>query len=339
MAITTPIKVIRDYYKNHDNKAANMIMDNSIRSMLYYNYIHYVEDKKYSPDKKTTGFIDDIDRLVRNINLNDEDQRRKLVWGSEAFLTNKIQAANEGQITKYPFAIPDSIFVADTHAQNYQLDLEYDSDGDVLVWYNLAGTSNRDDGKKSAVNSKSISVYDGKNQDSRNNYYIYTKGNVTYTGLGHSTSSNSPMSDDEIKLFINTMIAAYRSSASDPYIMVLNPDAVTNGNNTTMYLEDRDIGSDGTIRYRIADDTTNSKIVRTYSLEVYKEGQLIQTIDAANLSTEYTIPVSFSDVKANGEVKYKIILKSTYRNDQGVDVRTESEQNVNVDIMPMFGLR
>lgn len=339
MAITTPIRVIRDYYKNHDNKAANMIMDNSIRSMLYYNYIHYVEDKKYSPDKKTTGFIDDIDRLVRNINLNDEDQRRKLVWGSEAFLTNKVQAANEGQITKYPFAIPDSIFVADTHAQNYQLDLEYDSDGDVLVWYNLAGTSNRNDGKKSAVNSRSISVYDGKHQDSRNNYYIYTKGNVTYTGLGHSTSSNSPMSDDEIKLFINTMIAAYRSSASDPYIRVLNEDAVTNGNNTTMYLEDRDIGSDGTIRYRIADDTTNSKIVRTYSLEVYKEGQLIQTIDSANLSTEYTIPVSFSDVKANGEVKYKIILKSTYRNDQGVDVRTESEQNVNVDIMPMFGLR
>ena len=339
MAITTPIKVIRDYYKNHDNKAANMIMDNSIRSMLYYNYIHYVEDKKYSPDKKTTGFIDDIDRLVRNINLNDEDQRRKLVWGSEAFLTNKVQAANEGQITKYPFAIPDSIFVADTHAQNYQLDLEYDSDGDVLVWYNLAGTSNRDDGKKSAVNSKSISVYDGKNQDSRNNYYIYTKGNVTYTGLGHSTSSNSPMSDDEIKLFINTMIAAYRSSASDPYITVTNPDAVSNGKETTLYLEDRDIGSDGTIRYRIADDTTNSKIVRTYSLEVYKEGQLVQTINSANLSTEYTIPVSFSDVKANGEVKYKIILKSTYRNDQGVDVRTESEQNVNVDIMPMFGLR
>jgi hypothetical protein len=339
MAITTPITVIRDYYKNHDNKAANMIMDNSIRSMLYYNYIHYVEDKKYSPDKKTTGFIDDIDRLVRNINLNDEDQRRKLVWGSEAFLTNKVKAANEGQITKYPFAIPDSIFVADTHAQNYQLDLEYDSDGDVLVWYNLAGTSNRNDRKKSAVNRESISVYDGKNQDSRNNYYIYTKGNVTYTGLGHSTSSNSPMSDDEIKLFINTMIAAYRSSASDPYITVLNPDAVTNGNNTTMYLEDRDIGSDGTIRYRIADDTTNSKIVRTYSLEVYKEGQLIQTIDSANLSTEYTIPVSFSDVKANGEVKYKIILKSTYRNDQGVDVRTESEQNVNVDLMPMFGLR
>ena len=336
MAITTPSRVIRDYYTTHEHKPANLIMDNSVRAMLFYNYIYYVENTKYGP---TTGFVDRIDRSVRNIDLNNQAQRRRLVWGDDAFLTNRVQAANEGQITKYPFAIPDTLFVADTHAQNYQLDLEYDNDGDVLVWYNLAGTDNRDDDGKSQVNSSSISVYDGKNQDSRNNYYIYTKGNVTYTGLGHSSSSNSPMSDDEIKLFINTMVAAYRSSASDPYITVLNPDAVTNGNNTTLYLEDRDIGADGTIRYRIADDTTNSKIDRKYQLLIYKDGVYQDQIYPAELSKEYTIPVSFSDVKANGEVKYMIILNSSYHNDQGVEVLTSTTQNINVDIMPMFGLR
>lgn len=325
MAITSKINYVRDYYTRHGYLPACMIMDNSVRAMFFYNYIYYVEDKKYSPDGKTTGFIDKIDRTVKNVDLNNRDQRRRLVWGGDGFETNRVKKANEGQITKYPFAIDDTINVANTHAQNYQLDLEYDDGGDVLVWYNLIGTDN----------DKAVDVYGGKNQDSRNNYYIYTKGGITYTGLGHSGN----VTEKEIKLFINTMIAAYRTSASDPYIRVLNEDAVTNGNNTTMYLEDRDIGADGTIRYRIADDTTNSKIVRTYSLEVYKDGQLIQTIDSANLSTEYTIPVSFSDVKANGEVKYKIILKSTYRNDQGVDVRTESEQNVNVALMPMFGLR
>ena len=325
MAITSKINYVRDYYTRHGYQPACMIMDNSVRAMFFYNYIYYVEDKKYSPDGKTTGFIDKIDRTVKNVDLNNRDQRRRLVWGGDGFETNRVKKANEGQITKYPFAIDDTINVANTHAQNYQLDLEYDDGGDVLVWYNLIGIDN----------DKAVDVYGGKNQDSRNNYYIYTKGGITYTGLGHKGN----VTENELKLFINTMIAAYRTSASDPYIRVLNEDAVTNGNNTTMYLEDRDIGSDGTIRYRIADDTTNSKIVRTYSLEVYKEGQLIQTIDAANLSTEYTIPVSFSDVKANGEVKYKVILKSTYRNDQGVDVRTESEQNVNVDLMPMFGLR
>lgn len=341
MAITTPSKVIRDYYATHEHKPANLIMDNSVRAMLFYNYIYYVENTKYGP---TTGFVDRIDRSVRNIDLNNQAQRRRLVWGDDAFLTNRVQAANEGQITKYPFAIPDTLFVADTHAQNYQLDLEYDNDGDVLVWYNLAGTSNRNDDKRSQVNSRSISVYDGKNQDSRNNYYIYTKGNVTYTGLGHSTNSNSPMSDDEIKLFINTMVAAYRSSASDPYITVTNPDAVTNGKETTLYLEDRDYaGTDTAITYRIDDDTTNSKIDREYQLLIYKDGVYQEQIYPAQNSGDnpagYSIPVSYSDVKTNGQVKYTIILNSSYRNDQGGEVLTTDTYNITVALMPMFDMR
>ncbi len=341
MSITTPIKVIRDYYKTHDYKPANMIMDNSVRAMLFYNYIYYVENTKYGP---RTGFIDRIDRLVRNINLDVSSQRRKLVWGSEAFLTNRVQAANEGQITKYPFAIPDSIFVADTHAQNYQLDLEYDSDGDVLVWYNLAGTSNRNDGKKSAVNSNSISVYDGKNQDSRNNYYIYTKGNITYTGLGHSKNSDSPMSDDEIKLFINTMVAAYRSSAAKPYINVLNADAVNNGKTSTIYVD----GESAEIRFNIFDDTTNAKILSTreYMVTVKKDGVALDgysiTRNNNNKDEPITIPVNYSDVAATGSAEYTIELDSKYIdafdntiNDEGLDdVRT-----VNITIMPMFSLR
>ena len=344
MAVTTPNIVIRDYYSSHEHKPANLIMDNSVRAMLYYNYIYYVEDTKYGP---TLGFIDRIDRAVRNIDLNNLAQRRRLVWGDDAFLTNRVQAANEGQITKYPFAIPDTLFVADTHAQNYQLDLEYDNDGDVLVWYNLAGTSNRNDGGRSQVNSSSISVYDGKNQDSRNNYYIYTKGNVTYTGLGHSTNSNSPMSDDEIKLFINTMVAAYRSSASDPYITVTNPDAVTNGKETTLYLEDRDYaGTDTAITYRIDDDTTNSKIDRSYQLIIYKDDNYNVIYDhiypaqnSGDNPAGYSIPVSYSDVKTNGQVKYTILLNSSYINDKGVEVLTTDTYNITVALMPMFNMR
>lgn len=331
--ITTPNSVIRNYYSNHSYKKANMIMDNSIRALLYYNYINYDNNSQ-------KGFLDNLDRLVHNINLSKLSERRKLTWGNEAFLTNTVQEANEGQITKYPFEIPKTIFVADTHAQNYQLDLEYDDEGDVLVWYNLSETGNRNDGRKSAVNSNSISLYGGRNQDSRNNYYIYTKGNVTYTGLGHSKSDDSPMSDNEIKLFVNTMIAAYRSSASDPYIRVTNPDAVNNGKTTTLYVEDRDnAGSDTAITYRIFDDTTNSKIKREYQLIVYEEGQMIDNIYPADLATEYTIPVSYLDVRTNGEMKYTIILNSSYRNEQGDEVLTSDIQTVNVVLMPMFGLR
>ncbi len=332
--IQKPIRAIRDAYslKNKEHKPANMIMDNSTRAMLYYNYINY--NKNNNPK-----FQDKIDRHIDGINL--DNNRNDLVWGGAQMITNKVSMVNEGQITKYPFKIDDTIEVAGTHAQNYQLDLEYDSDGDVLVWYDLAGDKT----------SGGLDLYKGRNLDSRNDYYIYTKDNITYTGLGHQ----SGMTDDEIKLFVNTMVAAYRSSASDPYITVTNPDAVNNGNNATLYVEDRDDrGSDFDITYRIDDDTTNSEVKskREYQVIIYKGDTVPQNIifneivprverreDGTEVPIIHKIPVSYSDVKANNEVKYTILLNSSYRNDQGEEVLSKTIKYITVALMPMFDLR
>ena len=51
----------------------------------------------------------------------------------------------------------------------------------------------------------------------RNNYYIYNRGNITYTGMGHKTIQN----EEEIKLFINTMVAAYRVSIIPPTLQII----------------------------------------------------------------------------------------------------------------------
>lgn len=108
--------------------------------------------------------------------------------------TNKAEKVNSGQITTYPFKIPDKIDIAWTHRQYYQLDFNEDSDNDgesdIVVWYTLSDQN----------------VYYSSPKDVRNNYYIYTKGNVTYSGVGHSDLTNS---EAELKLYINTMIAAY----------------------------------------------------------------------------------------------------------------------------------
>ena len=45
--------------------------------------------------------------------------------------------------------------------------------------------------------------------DAPNAYYIYSRGNVTYTGAGHTNT----FTDWEAKLFANTLIAAYRPNA------------------------------------------------------------------------------------------------------------------------------
>lgn len=117
----------------------------------------------------------------------------------------QVEQINQGQITSYPFLIPDEFSIAATHAQYYQLDLNEDMDkdgeSDIVVWYTMKGTS----------------FYDSSPKDVRNNYYIYTKGNVTYSGVGHYSVGKSDV-PDEIKLYINTMVAAYNSGTKAPNI-------------------------------------------------------------------------------------------------------------------------
>ena len=122
-------------------------------------------------------------------------------------ITSSVVQVNEGQITTYPFNLNSTAFggsrgnlsTADTHEQYYQLNL---NDDDVVVWYCLSG-----------------GVFNTLPRDVVNSYYIYTKGNITYSGAGHSGAS---VTDDEAKLFINTMIAAFRSAAQKPTVAIKN---------------------------------------------------------------------------------------------------------------------
>ena len=117
----------------------------------------------------------------------------------------KAERVNEGQITVYPYYVNQTIKTASTHAQYFFLDLNADDDNDnetdLVVWYTLSGAN----------------VYDSSPRDVVNNYYIYNKGNITYTGIGHSANSTTV---EEGKLFINTMVAAYNAGKKEPVVTV-----------------------------------------------------------------------------------------------------------------------
>ena len=123
---------------------------------------------------------------------------------------------NDGAITQYPYRIADTLNVSETHGQYYQLALEQDMDingksdakTDIVVWYCLGG-----------------SIYGDSPNDARNYYYYYSKGNVIYTGTGHSDINNN---EAEIQLFINSIVAAANVTATEPdvtFIKSLNPAA------------------------------------------------------------------------------------------------------------------
>ena len=118
---------------------------------------------------------------------------------------------NVGQLTEYPYRIGDEIMTAVTHEPYYQLDMEAE---DIVVWYALEATP----GDMTASTD-----YAGAHHDVRNNYYLYSRGNIIYTGLGH----NSYLTKDELKLFVNTFVASYRIEADPPVIEVQNSNATT----------------------------------------------------------------------------------------------------------------
>ncbi len=129
--------------------------------------------------------------------------------------TTMVDVLNRGQITEYPYELPDSMPVKVTHAQYWQLNLDLDDDDDgetdVVVWYTMGNTTGSGNRKY---------VYSGVGRDGRNNYFIYNKGNVVYSGQGHVnfiTNSYDDISNTDInsnstyesKLIVNTIIASY----------------------------------------------------------------------------------------------------------------------------------
>lgn len=117
--------------------------------------------------------------------------------------TRQVGQVNRGTITTYPFDLNredgkmNQMEVSWTHGQYNQLNMNSD---DIVVWYALEKDANVE--RTDAI----------KNTDCVNNYYLFSCGNIFYTGAGHWLGP----SKEEAKLFINTMIAAYRQTDAKP---------------------------------------------------------------------------------------------------------------------------
>lgn len=149
--------------------------------------------------------------------MTSEASRSNITANPGDLVSTKVNQINKGQITSYPYNINTGEFnkdtkngfyytgsdqaymnVCKTHAQWFQLNTNSDN---IVVWYTVENNSSNDD------------LY-GYN-DCINNYYIYNCGNITYTGAGHCGESWE-VTEEEAKLFVNTMIAAFRTSAEKP---------------------------------------------------------------------------------------------------------------------------
>ena len=124
-----------------------------------------------------------------------------------------VDQENDGMLTEYPYHIPRSFQISWTHGQYFALDQETDSDNDGLadtvVWYTMSHKV----GKSRGVDGAN-SLYTTSPGNGADNYYIYNRGNVTYTGAGHSAI----VAPNEQKLFVNTLLAAYKAADTAPIV-------------------------------------------------------------------------------------------------------------------------
>ncbi|MFB9325200.1 DUF5057 domain-containing protein [Paenibacillus aurantiacus] len=121
--------------------------------------------------------------------------------------SSTVTKVNDGLLTLYPYNLNNSTpAVAVTHNQYFTLDLE---DPTVVPWYNITGSKRDTD-------------------DSWNHYYTYSKGSVTYTGSGHTSTG---FADWEQRLFVNTMYRAFMGSNHAPELTVANPIKYTTESN------------------------------------------------------------------------------------------------------------
>lgn len=277
--------------------------------------------------------------LIKDVNgnpvCNDNWQTKNAGFNNHNDETTLVTKTNEGQITQYPYKIgtwttnnkKETVFddsrltVAKTHGQYYQLNLE---DPEVTVWYCLA-----DDGKDSGDGK--ADTYGVSPNDAANNYYIYSKDNIFYSGVGHSKVN----SDMEAKLFINTIIGAYRVSYEPPIVEVLNPEAeITDTKNlsyTMNYNQEYDVSGQTEVLSDVKVDTENEGAGISVEDPEHKSQDnnpdmvkvWFSPVELNAISTRLSFSIYYTD-ESSGEKHYITTIYHVNDDDQ-VDTLTTNE--------------
>lgn len=212
---------------------------------------------------------------------------------------------NSTQINSYPFNISNEKIEigAHTKTQYYQLNLE---DEDVVPLYNILNIDRANSG------------------DSRNFYYAYSKGNITYCSSLGDLSNGRKFPLDELKLFINTIIKTDSNSNHAPIIKstYLDNEVENNGVIKLSYIPERfqfttmanDIDGDKVkLQLNIDGEETNSMISNDYEPE----------------GTNFTVNISISKLKeVSRRENKKLNIKVIAEDEKGA----VSEANYTVDL-------
>ena len=248
---------------------------------------------------------------------------------SFGYETQYVTNVNDGQITKYPFDLDAECAsdktehgykIAPTHGQYYQLNLEAE---DVVCWYALSDDKSGN------------GWYSASPNDAANNYYIYNKGNITYSGIGHR--GGTEVTTFEQKLFINTIIAALRAGIEGPQPHITNGYNVpeTDEDRYVVYADvdadsdDEDFNSSQNVEFYVTDDSSSNSVGDTLyvALEVATDEK---DENGKVIYKELTSDRSFKlkDKSTGNEIEPITIKREVQKKTEGGTLTTVQEEHV-----------
>lgn len=307
--------IIFGFADSYNNTAINNNAVNSVKQFINTNQsILFTHDTIFESNNNwVNNFMEATGQKPPHTNLG---------YGAPKTSTTT-KKMNDGLMTTYPFKLKDNIKIATTHNQYYTLNLE---DPNVIPWYNITG------GERDPY-------------DSWNHFYTYSKGNITYSGTGH-TSSGFP--DDEQQLFVNTMYRAFLGSNHAPVIDVITPnddevipahqkielsykvqdfDLKDTHISTEVYLNGTSIGRPESVR-------TGTTIVKSIDHGLLNNGHVelkIVAIDDNGAKAEKVINLKVEKVKANLEIS------RTSTTDQIIPVASTAQFNYTIQPREITG--
>lgn len=256
-------------------------------------------------------------------------------------LTEVVSRINEGQITQYPFTIvtgtgankSTQFKIGKTHGQWWQLNME---DEDLTVWYtlddpyvcNVSDVNANDYKSRNSRSQENCLMYSAVPYDAANNFYIFSKGNIFYSGVGHSNVG----SEEEKKLFVNTLVAAYRPKFGLPFVQVTSSEASLTKTSPRTYSVTLPV--DYVYTDTGAIDWSRSEIITSGASTDFIEGNYIyvkfKAMDNNGCSTIYT---TAHYAKANGKSSAtEVAIYSSLANAKNGNAMTPTKTRVeNID--------
>ncbi len=257
----------------------------------------------------------------------------------DPYVTSAITQVGKGSITSYPYDINTSAFggttdyidyfgnvkkdngkalkdgkirIMPTHDQFYQINL---NDGETTVWYCLADPSKV---YRNTDSWEGQTCYDLLPNDCANSYYIFTSGNVTYTGAGHANIFTM----EEAELFINTLVASYRASKEVPEVHFRDKTDNTNIEYQMLTKNDRNGSSSAT---SFDGEETGVKIIDP-NITIGVEGDLLVNFYKDSACTQQITNIELHRKDENKTVSYtaggyKVTSDVTYYFDVPDDVK------------------